>query len=139
MTFVYLSAVRDVVLNTINFQSDTFYALLAGSGYTPNQVAHEKRSSIVETTGVGYIAGGKVVSQTVVTDSGTKTIEVTFAPVSWEGLFAPAKGVVIYKRRGGAASADELVAYAAFPSVVSPNGSTLNVSFLTPLRFRLPA
>ena len=51
-------------------------------------------------------------------------IEISLGGASWEASTITARGLVYYKSRGGAPSADELVAYIDFgEDVVSQNGT----------------
>ncbi len=124
---------EDAFRNNIKFDTDTFYVMLLTSSYTPNQ-AHAKRSDLTnEVSGTGYSAGGIPIGATVSRASGVTS--VTFAPAVWA---APTNGWtarwgVIYKRRGGAASADELVATLDFGGGVAANGTTFTVTPQTAL------
>ena len=56
---------------------------------------------------------------------------LTFAAVSWASSTITARGMVIYKSRGGASSADELVGYLDFGSNISSAGGTFSVAAST--------
>ena len=109
-SFIYNSCIEDLAKGAIDFDTDTFYVMMTTSDYSPSQ-AHAKRSDITnEVSGTGYTSGGQEIAVTVSRSTGVTSLTfgtVTFsAPVSG---FTPVRGIV-YKRRAGAASADELVA-----------------------------
>jgi hypothetical protein len=56
---------------------------------------------------------------------------LTFAAVSWAASTITARGMVIYKSRGGASSADELVGYLDFGSDIISSGGTFSVAAST--------
>ena len=96
-----------------------------------------KRSDVTnEVTGTGYTAGGTTVTATVTRDNATDRVDITFANPSWASSTITARGVVIYKSRGGAATADELVCYGDFGANVSSTNGTFTVNFTSPLRFQ---
>lgn len=108
-SFVFNSFFEDAITTNMNAATGTFYAMMCTSSYTPSQ-AHSRRSDIDnQVVGTGYTADGKEVAIAVSRTDGVTTI--TPSPVTWDGPvsgFTPER-VVIYHRRGGAATADELV------------------------------
>lgn len=128
-SLIYNSFLDDVAKGAIDCDTDTFKTLLVTSSYTPDQDAHLKRSSVTnEVTGTGYTAGGATTACTVAKDTTNNKTTLTFAAASWATSTITARGAVIYKSRGGASSADELVAYVDFGSDVSSSGATFSVS-----------
>lgn len=136
----YNSTVFDAVTGNIDFNTDTFYVMLVGAGYTADVDAHSKRSHVTanEITGTGYTAGGQAVSCTVTQDNTNNRTTVSFAQVTWpSSTISAAEGAVYYKRRGGADTADELVLFDDFTSTTTSNGTfTLNASTI---HFNTPA
>lgn len=131
-SIIYNSAIDDNARGAIDWDSDTFKQLLVTSSYTPDKDTHLKRSDVTnEVTGTGYTAGGVTVAATVAKDLTNDRVTVSFAAPSWANSTITAKGSVIYKSRGGASSADELVAYIDFGSSVSSSGGTFSVSSST--------
>ncbi len=132
---LYNSFMDDVSKGNIDGNSDTFYGMLVGAGYVPNIDTHTKRSDITnEVSGTGYTAGGAATTCTVTTDNSTNRTNWAFSNISWpSSTISNAQGVVIYKRRGGLASADELVAYVDFGTPQSTVSGTFVASFSTPL------
>jgi hypothetical protein len=133
----YDSCIDDVVRGNINFVSDTFKAMIVTSAYTPNKGTHTKRSDVSnEVTGTGYTAGGQVVTATVTKDTTNHRIDITLSDPSWSGSTITGRALVVYKSRGGAASADELVAYIDNGSDVSSTSGTWSFDINAPLRFQ---
>ena len=128
-SLIYNSFLEDVAKGAIDCDTDTFKTLLVTSTYTPNQDTHDKRDDVTnEVTGTGYTAGGATTACTVATDTTNNKTTLTFAAASWATSTITARGAVIYKSRGGASSADELVAYVDFGNDVSSSGATFSVS-----------
>ena len=101
----------------VNLTSVTVKLMLVTSAYTPNQNTHDFRDDLgaTEVSGTGYTAGGNTLSTVTVSmdGSGNVTIDAN-DPAAWaqaSGGFTNARRAVIYVARGGAASADELIAY----------------------------
>jgi len=130
--FVYNSCIDDTARGNIDFDSNTFKAMLVTSSYTPNKDTHDKRDDVTgEVTGTGYTAGGVTSAVTVTKDTANDRVTIQFGAVSWATSTITARGIVYYKSRGGASSADELVAYANFGSDVSSSGGTFSVAAST--------
>jgi hypothetical protein len=137
MTIVYNSALEDLARGAIDFDTDTFFAMLVTSTYVANKDTHLKRSDVTnEVTGTGYTAGGTAVTATVTKDLPNDRLDIAFSNPSWPNSTLTARGVVVYKRRGGAATADELVCYGDFGANVSSTNGTFTVNFTSPLRFQ---
>lgn len=136
-SLVYNSFMFDVVTGAIDMNTDDFYVMLVTSAYTPDKDAHDRRNDVTnEVTGTGYTAGGVESSVTVTLDTANDRLDLTFDPVSWTDATITARGCVIYKNRGGASSADELVAYVDFGSNVSSTAAAYSVTFTAPLRLQ---
>lgn len=125
-SLIYNSAVRDTAVGNIDFDTDTFWAMLTTSAYTENKDTHTKRSDVTsEVTGSGYTAGGQAITVSVAAvDTANDRVVITFNSVAWAASTITARKMVVYKRRGGAATADELVFVNDFGSdVISANGT----------------
>ena len=137
MTTIYNSALEDLARGAIDFDTDTFRAMLVTATYVANKDTHLKRSDVTnEVTGTGYTAGGTPVTVTVTKDTANDRLDISFSNPSWANSTITARGVVIYKARGGAATADELVCYGDFGANVSSTNGTFTVNFTSPLRFQ---
>lgn len=136
-SLIYNSCLDDVARGNIDFDTDTFKFMLVTSTYTPDKDAHLKRSSVTnEVSGTGYTAGGATIAATVTKDTANDRLDISFANPSWSNATITARGGVIYKSRGGAATADELVAYVDFGSDIISTAAAFNVTFTSPLRFQ---
>ena len=130
-SFIYNSFWDDVARGNIDCDTDTFYGMLVTSTYTAaaDKDAHLKRSSVTnEITATGYTAGGAASAVTVVKDTANDRETITFAPINWTSFTGTARGCVYYKRRGGASSADELVAINDFGTDVTITAATFTVA-----------
>ena len=126
-SFVYNSVLTDVVNADLDFAVDSFKMMLVTSSYSASKSAHAKRSSVTnEISGTGYTAGGAATTCTISDDTNKKIL--TFSAVSWSSATFTAAAAVIFKARGGAASADELVAFIDFNGDVVSTGGTFSVS-----------
>lgn len=130
----YTSFYEDLCNGDIVPATDTFKCLLVTSTYAPDKDTHVRRSDVTnEVSGTGYAAGGATVTCTVGKNTSTDRVTLTFSSPSWSTATITARGAVIYKSRGGASSADELVAYSDFGSDITSTAGTFAVTFSTPL------
>jgi hypothetical protein len=131
-SFVYNSCIDDMARNAIDFDTDSFKVMLVTSSYTPDKDTHLKRSSVTnEVSGTGYTAGGVTSACTVTKDTANDKVTIQFAAVSWTSSTITARGAVYYKSRGGASSADELVAYNDFNSNITTSNGTFSLAAST--------
>ena len=131
-SLIYNSAIDDMARGAIDFDTDTFKAMLVTSTYTPNKDTHDKRDDVTnEVVGTGYTAGGVASVCTVTKDTANDKVTLQFAEVSWASSTITARALVIYKSLGGASSADALVAYNDFGSDVSSTAGTFSVAAST--------
>lgn len=136
-SLVYNSCIRDAVVGSIDFDTDTFKMMLVTSTYTASK-SHSKRSDITnEVVGTGYSTGGNACSVSVAAvDNVNNDVEISFTVTNWTSATITARAGVIYKSRGGASSADELVGYVDFGSDVSSTNGTFAVTVSSPLKFQ---
>ena len=115
-SFIFNSAVRDEAVGNIDYDTDIFKVMLLTSTATPNKDTWTKRSDVTnEITGPGYTAGGATATVTVAAvDTANDRVVVTLGGVTWGTSTITARYAVYYKSRGGASSADELVAVVDF-------------------------
>jgi hypothetical protein len=131
-SLIYNSALDDMARGNIDFDTDTFKCMLVTSSYTPDKDTHLKRSSVTnEITGTGYTAGGAAATVTVTKDTTNDRIDISLGAVSWATATITAAAAVYYKSRGGASSADELVAYIDFGGNVVSTSGTFSLSAST--------
>jgi hypothetical protein len=131
-SLIYNSAPDEMARGDIDFDTDSFKAMLVSSSYSPNKDTHDFRDDVTnEVSGTGYTAGGVASAVTVTKDTANDKVTIQFGAVSWASSTITARACVYYKSRGGASSADELVAYADFGSDVSSSGGTFSVAAST--------
>lgn len=129
---IFNSALDDAVRAIIDFDADTFYCMLVTSSYAPDKDTHTRRSNVTdEVVGAGYTSGGTVAAVTVTKDTGFDRVDIELGAVSWPTASLTARGAVYYKSRGGAASADELVAYIDFGTDVTSTAGTFSLTAST--------
>lgn len=130
-SFAYDNLVDDAFAGNIQ-KTDTFYVMLVTSAYNPNQGTHSKRSDVTnEVVGAGYTAGGQAIVPTFTRDTATHRLRIVFPPAIWANSTINAHRAVYYKRRGGAAAADELVAQDDFGIDVASAGAAFTVATTT--------
>lgn len=136
-SLIYNSCIRDASVGNIDFDTDTFKMMLVTSTYTASK-SHAKRSDITnEVSGTGYTAGGNAAACAVAaTDNVNNDVEITFSITSWTSATITARAGVIYKSRGGLATADELVGYVDFTSDTTSTNGTFAVTISSPLKFQ---
>lgn len=125
-SLIYNSFLDDLARGAINPSTDTFKGMLVTSAYVEDKDLHLKRSSVtgeVAATG-GYTAGGVAVAVTVTKDTANDRLDIGLGAISIPSSTITARKLVVYKSRGGANTADELVAVNDFGAdVVSTNGT----------------
>ncbi len=101
----------------INLSSLTIKAMVVTSGYTVNQNTHDFADDLGanEVSGTNYTAGGATLANPVVALDGSGNVSVDFDDPSafsqHASGFTNGRRVIVYADRGGASSADELIAY----------------------------
>lgn len=131
-SLIYNSGLDDAFRGNIDFDTDAFRVMLVTSAYTPNKDTHTKRSDVTnEVTGTGYTAGGPTVTVSVTKDTANDRIDVSLGSASWATATITARAGVYYKSRGGASSADELVAYIDFGTDITSTAGTFSLSAST--------
>jgi hypothetical protein len=113
---IYNSFKRDIQDGNIDLDSDTIRVMLVTSAFTPDQEAHTKRSDITnEVPGTNYTAQA-LANKSVAADNTDNEGAFDADDVTWANSTITARGAVLYKSRGEAASADELIMYIDFGS-----------------------
>jgi hypothetical protein len=132
-SLIYNSFIRDVLVGNIDMDTDTFKVILTTSAYTENKDSHDKRDDVTnEVTGTGYTAGGASTTVTVAAvDTANDDVEITIGAASWTTSTITARKAVVYKSRGGASSADELVCVIDFGSDVVSTAGTFTLTAST--------
>lgn len=139
----YDNFVNDIVTGAYDPVGATFNCMLVTSAYVPNKGTDHFRQDVLNQAGAevsgaaGYVSGGQPATCIVALNTTAHTLSLTFTVPVWNSASITARGAVLYHARGGAASADELVAYADFGMDVTSSNSTFTVLFSTPLLFQL--
>jgi len=108
-SIIYDSFLADVFSGAAN-TSHAYKGLLTTSSYAENRATHSKRSSVTnEVTGTGYTAGGVALTLTASLNTTSHVLTLTIPTVTWSNSTITARKLVVYRARGGASSADELV------------------------------
>jgi hypothetical protein len=138
-SFNFNSFVRDVVTGAIDLDTDSFKMMLVSVvPTTTHKDSWSKRSDVTnEVTGTGYTAGGAAVTLTVAAvDTANDDVEITCSAPSWTTATITALAAVIYKARGGASSADELVCTIDFGGTVTSTAGTFTVTPSGSIKFQ---
>ncbi len=131
-SLIYNSCLADMARGNIDFDTDSFFVMLTTAAYAEDRDAHGRRSNVTsEVAGTGYTAGGQAVPVTVTRDDVNDRVDIAFGAVTWAASTITARKAVIYKRRGGAASADELVAVNDFNVDVTSTGAAFTLGAST--------
>jgi hypothetical protein len=130
---VYNSFKRDIMNGAIDLDTDTIKVMLVTSAYTPDQDAHTKRSDITnEVSGTGYTAGGEeLANKTVAVDNTDNEGVFDADDLTWSDATITARGAVIYKSRGGASTADELITYIDFVADKTSEANNFQIQWAT--------
>lgn len=131
--FTFNSAKKYIANGTIDLDTDTLYILLTTSSYTPDQDNHEFRSDVTNELAAsgGYATGGFALTGQAVTQDNVGNRAVFDADDWVQSLtFTGARWGILYKHRGGAASADELIRCIDFGSAQNATG-TFTIAFGT--------
>lgn len=129
---IYNSFKRDIMNGAIDLDTDTIKVILVTSAYTPNADTHTKRSDITNEMAAsgGYTSGGVALANKAVTADNTDDEGVFDADdLSLSAVTGTARGAVLCKVRGGASSADELIAYIDFGSDITASGGTFLITW----------
>jgi hypothetical protein len=139
-SFNFNFGIRNVVTGAIDLDTDSFKMMLVTSALGETEKdTFDFRNDITNevANGNGYTTGGNAVTLTVAAvDAPNNDIEVTASAVSWSSATITAVGAVIYKARGGASSADELLCYLDFGGTVSSTSGTFTVTPSGSLKFQ---
>jgi len=131
--FLFNSALRDEAMGNINYSTDTFKVMLLTSTATPNKDTWTKRNNVTnEVVGTGYTAGGADLTFSVGSvDTTNDRVDVSTGAATWAGSTITARYAIYYKARGGASSADELVACVDFGQDVTTIADTFSLTAST--------
>jgi hypothetical protein len=131
--FMFNSALRDEAMGNINYNADTFKVMLLTNAATPSKDTWTKRSDVTnEVSGTGYTTGGAALTVSVGSvDTANDRVDVSTGAATWATSTITARYAIYYKARGGASSADELVACVDFGQDVSTIADTFSLTAST--------
>jgi hypothetical protein len=132
-SLIYNSFWEDLARGAIDMDTDTFKVMLTTSSYAHDKDADLKRSAVTNEVGNSgtYAAGGATATITVTKDTANDRLDITLGGVSFTTATITARKAVYYKSRGGASSADELVAVIDFGSDVISTAGTFALTAST--------
>lgn len=127
------SFIKDLSLGNLIPGTHDFRMLLATASYSPNK-DHAKRDAVTNevANGNGYVTKGQPVTLTITTDNANDRTSVSFSEPSWADATFTARYGVVYRDRGGASTADELVATLDFGADVTATSGTFSTTETTP-------
>jgi len=125
--------IPDLALGNLIPGTHTFRMLLVTSSYTPNK-DHDRRDDITNevANGNGYTTGGEMVTMTVTKDDANDRTIISFSEPSWPNSSIAARYGLVYRARGGAASADEFMATLDFGGVITSTNGTWSTEETAP-------
>lgn len=114
----------------IDLNTDTIKVALVTSSYTPDQDAHDFFDDVTnEVIGTGYTAGGATLANAAVTQDNTNNrAKFDADDVVWSSSTLTARGAIIYKDTGNAATSP-LICYIDFGSDKSSSGSNFTIQW----------
>ncbi|MDV2477144.1 hypothetical protein F8M49_20705 [Rhodococcus zopfii] len=120
---IYLSLAN----KEIDLDADSLKLMLCTSAYTPDQDAHQYKSSVTnEVTGTGYTAGGKALENVAVTyDPATNALILDADDVSWAASTLTARHAVLYDDTP--ATNKPLLGFVTFESDISSTSAPFQV------------
>lgn len=129
---LFPSFIEDSLKGRIDL-TGSFKCMLVTDQYVPS-TSHSRRSDVSnEIVGPGYAVGGAPIVLTSVVDTALQRVAVNFGTVDFLNSTITARGAVIYRSRGGAATADELVIYLDFGTDVFSTQALFRCQVSTPL------
>jgi hypothetical protein len=134
---VNMKVLHAALKGDIDFDTVTVKVMLVTSSYTENP-DHDFRDDITnEVVGTNYTAGGETATCSVsAIDTANNRVEVSLGGASWATSTITAAGAQYYVSRGGASSADELIAFNDFGGDVTSTAGTFTLNAST-LRIQL--
>ncbi len=117
---------KDMVCGTVKPQGSTMGAMLM-TGFAWNQDTNRFRSDISGelASATGYTYGGATVTNSTISyDTASNEIRWDFDDPTWTSASFSASQMVIYNRRGGTSSADEVLMYIEFGGTQTVSSGT---------------
>lgn len=129
-SFVPNATKKKLVDGTIDLDTDSFKIMLCTNSFAPDIDVIDFRDDVTnEVTGTGYSAGGIAISGlSISVDNTNDRAEWTFTAPNWATSTITARRAVIYKSRGGASSADEVVLIIDFGADKTSTGGNFTIT-----------
>jgi len=109
---------------------DSFKVMLTTSAYIPSQGNHKFKSDVTnEVSGVGYTAGGIVLSNKTLTINSFNKLVMTASPIVWSSSTFTCRYAIIYDDTNAASADKQLVFFLDFGQDIILNSQTLTVAF----------
>lgn len=132
----YGTALEKMAEGSIDIDTDTFHLMLTTSTYVPDQDLHDFRDDVtneVASSGTYTTGGGNALAGgTFAYNAASNEYRIAWTSPAYTSATITARVAVIYKRRGGASSADELLAYCIEAADVTSTAGTFTVTLPSP-------
>lgn len=125
----YGTGLKRLIDGEINFDDDTFKAVLIDSTYTPNRDTDDDLADIIadEVTGTGWTTGGETLSVTTGINTGSDYVYVNIADINLTGVtLSDAKHLVVFDDTH---EDDALVFLMTFDTALAPSAGPLDIDF----------
>jgi len=128
---LYGGFLKSLANKEIDLDTDTLKVMLCTSAYTPDQDAHQYKSSVTnEVSGTGYTAGGATLAGVTVTYTGaTNTLTLDAADPSWASSTITARTAVIYDSTPATDATRPLITYLQSDVDISSSGGAFTITF----------
>ena len=128
---VYSLFLKSLANKEITLSSDTLKVMLCTSTYTPDQDAHQYKSSVTnEVAGTGYTAtGASLASVTWSYNTSTNVYTLDAADTSWTSSTITARYAVIYDSTPATDATRPLIAYVDFGADVISSAGTFTITW----------
>lgn len=128
---LYGLGLKSMASGLMDLSSDTLKVMLCTSSYTPDQDAHQFKSSVTnEVSGTGYTAGGATLGSVTLTyTAGTNTLAFDAADVTWSTSTITARYAVVYDSTPGTDATDPLICYVDFGADVSSTAGNFTITW----------
>ncbi|MBF6301152.1 hypothetical protein IU459_26940 [Nocardia amamiensis] len=124
---------RALARKEVDWTTDAIKVLIAGSGYTPDQDAHDYLDDVVsnEISGTNYTAGGVLLTSCAVSyDSATNRCRLTAANAVWTNVtFTNGRYGIVYNSSPSTNATRPLLGYVDFGANQSPTGINFQITW----------
>lgn len=131
-SLVYNSAKAGLMNGSLDLDTDDLWVMLVDNTYPASALPeHDFRDDVTafEISGTGYTAGGQqLASKTVTQDDVDDEGAFDAADVTWSGATFTARGAIVYKNVGTAAT-DNLVCFIDFGSDQTASGGPFSIEW----------